>query len=346
MYDNAFVACLVMLKLKKHFVSLLDYNVDEVLALVDASIDVKKQQVVLNSPLEGKNLVGIFEQNSTRTANSAFKAASYWKMGYFHNIASSLNFNKESVADTAKVFASYYDAVLYRTRSHAKIQTYAQNSSIPVINALSEQEHPLQTIADLQTIKETFGSFANLKVVFTGNYANNMGISWLYACAFAGMDLVFLGPETFQNKINVQILDFCAQIRQKTKAKLTFSTNKNQAVANADIITTDTWLALDDPFAKLKTIIHQLSPFRIDMALMQKAKPTVKFMHCLPLTHNLTTTFGQKLAQEFGHVYSFCQKGELEVSDAVFQKQTWNLAFLQSQNRWSSLAALLHALIV
>ena len=147
--------------------------------------DITPSVLILNvssSVLEKSALItafcGIFEKNSTRTANATFKAANYLGMQYFYNGPTGSNMgSKESVADTAKVFTEMYDIALFRTFGQDKIDDYAKNSKIPLINGLSDQEHPTQTIADLQTIKEAFGSFKGLKVVFAGDYKNNMGHS-------------------------------------------------------------------------------------------------------------------------------------------------------------------------
>ena len=147
------------IKKPRHFDTLMNFTTEEINHLVDLSIKIKENEHngIRPKNLAGKTLVGIFEKNSTRTANAAFKAANYLGMQYFYNGPTGSNMGtKESVADTANVFTEMYDIALFRTFGQDKIDSYAHHSRIPLINGLSDQEHPTQTIADLQTIKAVY----------------------------------------------------------------------------------------------------------------------------------------------------------------------------------------------
>lgn len=336
------------IKKPRHFDTLMNFTTEEINHLVDLSIKIKENEHngIRPKNLAGKTLVGIFEKNSTRTANAAFKAANYLGMQYFYNGPTGSNMGtKESVADTANVFTEMYDIALFRTFGQDKIDSYAHHSRIPLINGLSDQEHPTQTIADLQTIKEALGSFKGLKVVFAGDYKNNMGHSWMYACAFTGMDLVMFGPKDYMQQMNPKVLNFCKELWAKNGGSLYFTDNKEAAAKNANIIATDVWVSLGESFDLWEKRLQEMHSFQVDERMMKLAAPNVKFMHCLPAFHDMNTEYGKKVAEMYGSKYPMVANGAIEVTDEVFQNEKWNLSFKEAGNRWTSIAAIIQELL-
>lgn len=336
------------LKKPRHFDTLMNFTTEEIMYLVDQSIRIKNndRNGVVADTCKGKTIVGIFEKNSTRTANATFRAAHYLGMNYFYNGPTGSNMGtKESVADTANVFTEMYDIALFRTFGHDKIQDYAKNSGIPLINGLCDQEHPTQTIADLQTIKEAFGSFKGLKVVFCGDYKNNMGASWMYACAFAGMDLVMFGPKSYEKQINPQILKFCKELWAKNGGSISFTEDKKEAAKNANVIATDVWVSLGESFDLWGQRLEEMHAFQVDAEMMKMAAENVIFMHCLPAFHDMNTEYGKKVAEMYGKKYPMVAGGAIEVTDEVFSNKKWNWSFVEAGNRWTSIAAIIQELL-
>lgn len=344
------------LKKPRHFDTLMNFTTEEILYLVDQSIKVKENERngVRPKGLEGKTIVGIFEKNSTRTANSTFKAANYLGMQYFYNGPSGSNMGtKESVADTAKVFTEMYDICLFRTFGHDKIQDYAKNSGIPLINGLCDQEHPTQTIADLQTIKEAFGGFKKLvkgeikplKVVFCGDYKNNMGNSWMYAAAFTGMDLVMFGPKEYEQQCNKDIVKFCKELFKKNGGSITFTEDKAKAAKDADVIATDVWVSLGESFDLWEKRLEEMHEFQVDKKMMDMASENAIFMHCLPAFHDMNTEYGSKVAELYGKKFPIVKNGAIEVTDEVFSDTKRNWSFVEAGNRWTSIAAIIQELL-
>lgn len=344
------------LKKPRHFDTLMNFTTDEIMYLVDQSIKVKEndRNGIKPDTCKGKTIVGIFEKNSTRTANATFRAAHYLGMQYFYNGPTGSNMGtKESVADTANVFTEMYDICLFRTFGHDKIQDYAQNSGIPLINGLCDQEHPTQTIADLQTVKEAFGGFKKivkgevkpLKVVFCGDYKNNMGNSWLYAAAFAGMDIVFFGPKEYEKQCNQKILKFCKELFKQNGGSVTYTEDKKLACKDADIIATDVWVSLGEPFEKWAQRLEEMKNFQVDKDMFKTASENCIFMHCLPAFHDMNTEYGAKVAEMYGKKYPIVKDGAIEVTDEVFSDKTRNWAFVEAGNRWTSIAAIIQELL-
>lgn len=344
------------LKNPRHFDSLMNFTTEEINYLVDQSIKIKEmdRNGVRPDTCRGKTIVGIFEKNSTRTANATFRAAHYLGMQYFYNGPTGSNMGtKESVADTAQVFTEMYDICLFRTFGHEKIAEYAKNSGIPLINGLCDQEHPTQTIADLQTIKEAFGGFTKivkgekkpLKVVFCGDYKNNMGASWMYAAAFTGMDIVLFGPKEYEKECNKDILKFCKELHKQNGGSVTFTDDKAKAAKDADVIATDVWVSLGESFDLWGKRLEEMHAFQVDKKMMEMASENAIFMHCLPAFHDMNTEYGSKVAELYGKKYPMVKDGAIEVTDEVFSNKKWNWSFVEAGNRWTSIAAIIQELL-
>ena len=327
--------------------SLLNFSTDEVHYLIDLSIDLKKAKYqglqVQNRPLVGKNIVILFQKDSTRTRCAFEVAAADLGAGVTYIGPSGSNFGKkESIEDTAQVLGRMYDGIEFRGFAQADVDALVKYSGVPVWNGLTDSEHPTQIIADYMTMKEKLGPLKGKKVVFVGDYKNNMGYSVLIGAAFMGMHVVLCGPKKYQALMDPVVLKKCAALFQRNGGSLTFSDDKLKAAKDADVIYTDVWVSLGEPFELFETRIGELQNFQVDMAMLQAAKDSVIFMHCLPAFHDDHTSFSKEVAQTLGQKYPIVKSGAIEVTDEVFQS-LYNKAFDQAENRMHSIKAIILA---
>ena len=327
--------------------SLLNFSTAQVNYLIDLSIDLKKskyQGLYVNSrPLIGKNIVILFQKDSTRTRCAFEVAASDLGAGVTYIGPSGSNFGKkESIEDTAKVLGRMYDGIEFRGFAQADVDALVKYSGVPVWNGLTDSEHPTQIIADYMTMKEKLGTLKDKKVVFVGDYKNNMGYSVLIGAAFTGMHVVLCGPKAYQKLMNPEVLAKCQALFKENGGSLTFSDNKLEAAKNADVIYTDVWVSLGEPFELFDTRINELKDFQVDMKMIKAAKDTVIFMHCLPAFHDDHTSFSKEVAQSLGKKYPIVKDGAIEVTDEVFQS-LHNISFDQAENRMHSIKAIILA---
>jgi ornithine carbamoyltransferase len=183
----------------RSMMKLIDFSAEDIKYLLDLSEEFKKMKLQnkIFKPLEGKNIVLLFQKTSTRT-RSAFEVAGHdLGMGVtFVDPTSSQFGKKESIEDSAQVFSRFYDAIEYRGFEQKDMQLFADNSKVPVYNGLSNQFHPTQALCDALTIKEKFKTFKNIKVCFVGACGNNTATSVATICALCGMEYVGIGPKT------------------------------------------------------------------------------------------------------------------------------------------------------
>lgn len=232
-------------------------------------------------PFAGPQTVAvIFDKTSTRTRVSfAVGIADLGGVPLIMDSGVSQLGKKESVSDTAKVLDRMVAQIVWRTYSQAGLEDMAANSSVPVINALSDSWHPCQLLADLLTIQEKLGTTAGKKIAYIGDAANNMANSYLVACAMAGMSVSVASPAGFEPSADVvararEITAFNGSIIEVTSDPM-------QAAAEADVIATDTWISMGME-AEAEERKKAFAGFTVDSQLMAKAKPTAIFLHCLP----------------------------------------------------------------
>jgi ornithine carbamoyltransferase len=186
---------------------------------------------------------------------------------------------KESVADTARVLERQVAAIVWRTYAQAGLDEMAANSSVPVINSLSDDYHPCQILADLLTIKEHKGSLAGLSIAYVGDAANNMANSYLIGCAMAGMHVRIGAPESYAPAAH--IVRRAEEIALANGGSIAVYGNPEEAVSGADVVTTDTWISMGQESEKQQRI-DAFAGYTIDSALMARAKDDAIFLHCLP----------------------------------------------------------------
>lgn len=262
----------------RNFLSLSDAGPDGLAAILSEAIERKaaraglpKGMVDRDAPLAGHTLAMVFEKSSTRTRVS-FEMAIRQLGGsaIVLDAATSQLGRGETVADTARVLSGYCDAIMVRTDDHAKLLEMAEYATVPVINGLTDDSHPCQIVADLQTILENGKALPGLKVAWLGD-GNNVLASLVEAAGLMHFDVVAACPQSFSLPDAAMALG---------KGRATCVNDPAEAVAGADIIVTDTWISMGQLHAEAK--LAALAPYQVDSALMAKAKPDARFLHCLP----------------------------------------------------------------
>ncbi len=265
----------------KDFISLHDLTKEEIENLISLSVKLKTdlKNGIDNKILKGKTLGMIFSKSSTRTRVS-FEVGMTQLGGYPLFLSSNdIQLGRgETIYDTAKVLERYLDGIMIRTFSHDDVIELAKYADIPVINALTDLLHPCQVLADLQTIYEKKGTFENLKFTYIGD-GNNMAHSIMYGCGKVGIDCAIASPEGYMPDKDV-ILNAKEDFK-KSGANLLITNDVNEAIKDADIVYTDTWVSMGQESEKAERI-KIFMPYQINAELFKKAKSDALFMHCLP----------------------------------------------------------------
>lgn len=232
-------------------------------------------------PLEGPQTVAvIFDKSSTRTRVSfAVGIADLGGVPLVISTANSQLGGKETPADTARVLERMVAAIVWRTYAQAGLEEMAQNTTVPVVNALSDDFHPCQLLADLLTIREHKGTLAGLTVTFLGDGGSNMAQSYLLACAIAGMHVRIACPDSFAPRADV-VAD-AEKIASETGGSVTVGSDPAALVSGADVVVTDTWVSMGKEEEKVERV-KVFTPYQVTTQLMAQAKPDAIFMHCLP----------------------------------------------------------------
>jgi ornithine carbamoyltransferase len=260
----------------RHFLDLDLLDAAELRRIVDSARAVKQSRKLGNTadlPLAGKTLAMIFERPSTRTRVS-FEVAMKQLGGDVVLLSGAEMQTKrgETIADTARVLSRFVDAIMLRTGAESNLRELAHHATVPVINGLTEVSHPCQIMADIMTFEELRGPIAGRVVAWSGD-ANNVCNSWIHAASQFDFELRIASPPELP--VKPALLDWA----KRRKAAISVSHDPRQAVRGADLVTTDTWVSMND---KEENRHNLLAPFRVDEALMALAKPDAVFMHCLP----------------------------------------------------------------
>jgi ornithine carbamoyltransferase len=319
------------------FLKMLDLSSAQIQGLVDLSAWLKgmKHAGEPHRFLEGKNIVLLFEKTSTRTRSSFEVAGRDLGMGVVcMDEGSSQMGRKESIADTARVLCRMYDGIEYRGFGQEIVEELAEFSSVPVWNGLTNESHPTQMIADLLTVEENFpGGLAGRKLVFMGDAQNNVANSLMVACAKMGMHFVACGPT--EQMPDAKLVAQAQAICKETGGCVELESDVARGCADADVIYTDIWVSMGEPFELWSERIRLLSPYQVNSKVMSYAKPDAIFMHCLPAYHNVKTKVGSQINEQFGLT-------EMEVTNEVFESAQ-SRVFDQAENRMHSIKAIMYA---
>ncbi|WP_022850567.1 ornithine carbamoyltransferase [Limisalsivibrio acetivorans] len=266
---------------KRDFLTLKDWSKEELKKLIDDAVRLKKErnEGVKHHHLEGQKLALIFEKSSTRTRVS-FEVGFYELGGYPLFLSKNdIQLGRgETVADTARTLSRYVDGIMIRTFEHSKLEELARHASVPVINGLSDDFHPCQVMADVQTIYERFGTY-DVKVAYLGD-GNNMANSWLFGAAKFGIDFAVATPKGYECPAGV--VEEARKEAEKNGSVIMTTNDPLEAVKDADVIYTDVWASMgqeDEATERVKAF----SGFTVDKKLMEATgKKKTVFMHCLP----------------------------------------------------------------
>ncbi|GAB2969425.1 ornithine carbamoyltransferase [Frigoribacterium salinisoli] len=264
----------------RHFLRDDDLSPAEQLEVLDLA-DAMKRDRWARRPLEGPQTVAvIFDKSSTRTRVSfAVGVADLGGSPLIIATANSQLGGKETPSDTARVLERMVSAIVWRTYAQSGLEEMAAGTRVPVVNALSDDFHPCQLLADLQTIRERKGTLAGLTVTFVGDGRSNMGQSYLLACATAGMHVRVAAPQGFQPEADV-VAD-AERIAAGTAGSVLVTTDVHEAVASADVVVTDTWVSMGKEDEKAERVAV-FGAYKVDAALMGEAADDAIFLHCLP----------------------------------------------------------------
>lgn len=324
----------------KDFLKESDFSKAEFEYLISLAADLKSAKKSDNETrsLAGKNIALIFEKTSTRT-RAALEVAAFDQgahVTYFDPTSSQIG-HKESIADTARVLASMFDAISYRGFDQKIVETLAQYSSVPVINALTDQWHPTQMLADFLTMRESCQKdFSEISFAYLGDARNNMGNSLLVTAALLGASVNIVAPIGLQP--NSEIQELAKSLAKTSNSRINITDQVLSGVKGVDFIHTDVWVSMGEAKSAWKQRIDLLTPYRVDSKVLAAANnPDVKFMHCLPAFHNDQTLLGKDIAEEFGLI-------GLEVTEEVFESEA-SIVFDQAENRMHTIKAVLVSLL-
>ena len=264
----------------RHFLTLTDFSKEELLEMIDLAVKIKEQTKNREFVpyLEKQTLGMIFEKSSTRTRVS-FEVGIYQLGGVGLFLSSNdLQLGRgEPLKDTARVISSMVDMVMIRTYAQKDLEEFAAYSKVPVINGLTDSYHPVQLMTDYLTMLE-FGKAGNPVAAYVGD-GNNMAHSWLNLAAILGFELRVATPKGYE--CDEAVVKRALEMAEKSGAKITFSNDPKEAVKDADVVTTDTWVSMGQEDEKEKRI-KDFAGFMVDSDLMALAKADTIFLHCLP----------------------------------------------------------------
>jgi ornithine carbamoyltransferase len=268
--------------MKKDFISIADYSPEAVQEILDLAVLLKKERREKgeNQPiLKGKVLGMIFQKPSLRTRISFDMAMRHLGGDALYLSPNEIGLGqRESVADVARVLAGYVEVIMARVFAHQHVLDLAQWSSVPVINGLSDYDHPCQGMADALTILEKFNRIKGLNVTFIGD-GNNVAVSLLHICSKLGANFTLAAPEGYD--LSQKALEESKGFAAKSGGTIRTLRDPHEAVKKADVIYTDTWTSMgqEEETEKRKKVFP---PYQVNAKLVSEASPDVIVMHCLP----------------------------------------------------------------
>jgi ornithine carbamoyltransferase len=297
----------------RHLLRVADLDAEELARLIDLAEEMKRNPRAWREAQAGRMLACFFSKPSTRTRVSLEGAA--WRLGMLPVMLrpDELQLGRgEAIADTARVLSGYVDAIAIRTFAQSDVEELAATAGVPVINALTDDHHPCQALADLLTLRERFGRLAGLRLAYLGD-GNNVAHSLMEAGALSGIEVVLATPPDYEPDPEV------VERARGLGGTIRLTHDPIEAVAGAHALYTDVWVSMGDEAERAERIAR-LAPYQVTSTLMQVARPDAAFLHCLP-----------------------AHRGE-EVTERVIDGPR-SLVFQQAANRLPTEQALLHMLL-
>ncbi len=323
---------------EKSFLTMTDYTPEEFAYFLKLAAKLKKDKKEGKEikTLSGKNFALIFEKDSTRT-RCAFEVAAREQGAattYLGPTGSQIG-KKESIADTARVLGSMFDAIEFRGFAQSAVEELAEKAGVPVWNGLTDYDHPTQTLANFLTLTEHFEKpLSELSFAYVGHGQSNMAHALMAGAALSGMDFRIIGPAEYFPEDDFTAK--CKEIAKETGATFTFTDDPVAGVRGLDVIYTGVWVTMGDPYELWGERIRKFMPYRVTMDMIQNTgNPDTVFCHCLPAFHNTETKVGKDIFDRFG-------LDGIEVTDDVFEAP-FSLAFQEAANRLPTIKAVMVA---
>lgn len=316
----------------------IDYTADELIALLDVASVLKTVGRQRQRHLDRQCIALIFEKTSTRT-RCAFEVAAHHQgadVTYLDPTGSQFG-HKESAADSARLLSRMFDAIEFRGKSQATVETLAEYSEVPVYNGLTDDWHPTQMLADFLTMREhsTSQDLAQISFAYLGDARNNMGNSLLVTAAILGSDCRIVAPKQLWPTEAVQ--DMARAAAAKSGAQLLITDDLEEGVRGAEFVHTDVWVSMGEADEVWDERVAALRPYRVtEQTLALTGRKDVRFMHCLPAYHDQSTPTGRHAAEAYGLIDG------IEVTTAVFEGGR-SIVWDQGENRLHTIEALLVA---
>ena len=322
----------------RNFLKLLDFTPQEIKHLLDLAASLKQAKYTGTEQqlLKGKNIILLFEKDSTRT-RCAFEVAALDQgahVTYLGPSGSQMG-KKESMKDTARVLGRMYDGMEYRGYGQHIVEELGKYAGIPVWNGLTTEFHPTQILADFLTMSEHSDKpLKQVSFCYLGDAQNNMGNSLMVGAAKMGMDFRAAAPKACWP--DEKLVQTCREIAKETGAKILLTENVAEGVKGVDFLYTDVWVSMGEPAEVWAERIKLLKPYQVNADVVKKTgNPKVKFLHCLPAFHNRETTMGEDIFQKYG-------MDGLEVTDEVFESPM-SVVFDEAENRLHTIKAVMVA---
>lgn len=323
----------------RDFLKILDFSEEELRYMLDTAKQFKemKHKGENHKYFPNKNIAILFEKTSTRTRCS-FEVAGYdLGMGvtYLDPTGSQMG-HKESIADTARVLARFYDGIEFRGFKQETVEDLAKYADVPVWNGLTDYCHPTQVLADFLTMEEKFGHLEGLTLAFVGDARNNVANSLMAMSAKMGVNYIACGPN--ERKPDDELVNKCREIAEKNGCTITVTDDLGALEGKADAIYADVWLSMGEDKDKWGERINLLKPYQVTMDLMNRAKPTTIFLHALPSFHDLNTKVANEVNDQFGIP-------EMEVTNEVFESER-SAVFDEAENRMHTIKAVMYLTLI
>ncbi len=319
----------------RHLLTLHDLSDAEFLYLLDlaSTLKARKSSGGRGHQLAGRNIALIFEKMSTRTRCAASVAAADEGGTAEYLAAHEMHLGKkESPSDTARVLGRMFDGIMFRGYAQRTVELLAEHSGVPVWNGLTDDAHPTQSLADLFTIKEAFGTLAGLKVVYVGDGRNNVANSLMLGCAKAGVNFVNSTPTELSP--DETLVAASRKLATANGSTIEVVHDPFEAVQGANAVYTDVWVSMGEE-DKQEERLRLLQPYQVNMPLMEATgnleHDKVIFLHCLPAFHDFNTDVTR-------------DTGPQEVTDDVFEA-SFSKVFDQAENRMHTIKAMFVASI-
>jgi ornithine carbamoyltransferase len=276
----------------KNFVALKDYSRVQISEMIDLAVDIKSTPEKYYDRFHRKMLVMVFEKPSLRTRVS-FETG-ICQMGgdaiYYDMSTSPLGAGKETVEDTARVLGRYADVIMARLFSHRSMEILAEYAGIPVINGLTDFNHPCQILSDFLTIREHKGSLEGLTLTYLGDAKNNVTHSLLFGCAIMGIAIRVGCPEGEDFSPLPDVLSDANALAAQSGSEIKITNDPVEAAEGADIVYADSWMSYHIPAEEKEGRIKTFTPYQVNAELMKHAAPDAVFMNCLPAVRGLEQT--------------------------------------------------------